>query len=251
MLSSPSAVVADPNGGLWIADTGHGRVLGASSTGEVHAVLTGGMIEPRDVAVDAEARRIYVADPSAGAIFVFDRGEDAVATLDCDIDAPAAVAIDEFARVVYAVAGDGAVLRAPLGGGAAEPLGLDATRVVLAPDRTALYATDGDAVYALDLANRERRLLARIPGARLAGLVVTPAGVAAADPGRSAIVGVNPRHGTTATIWTAGLAAPAGVAFDRISKTYVIADTGHGRVVRVARDISGVQEIVLSSGDPV
>jgi sugar lactone lactonase YvrE len=41
------------------------------------------------------------------------------------------------------------------------------------------------------------------------------------------------------------LARPGGVAFDRVDRTYVVADTHNHRIVRVARDASWVRALEL------
>jgi DNA-binding beta-propeller fold protein YncE len=82
-------------------------------------------------------------------------------------------------------------------------------------------------------------------------VILSPAGLVVADTGNDALRGVNLRHGTVTTLWRAAsaptLAGPSSVAFDRAGRSYVVADTGHDRLVRVATDASRAAAITLRS----
>ena len=150
-----------------------------------------------------------------------------------------------------------------------EPRGL-----TLSPDRTRLYIADAGASAV--------RILHLIPGqatietlvgaphgthgeagdsdgsrrqARLRGcmdVTLSPAGLVIADTGNHALRGVNLRHGTVMTLWRGAgaraLAGPGSVACDRPGRSYVVADTEHHRLVRVAADASSAFEVVLVPG---
>lgn len=161
--------------------------------------------------------------------------------------------------------GDGPAHEAWLG----EPRGL-----ALAPDRTRLYIADAgaSAVRVLHLtagAAGIETLVGALRGihgeagdsdgarrqARLRGcrdVTLSPAGLVIADTGNHALRGVNLRHGTVMTLWRGtgalALAGPGSVACDRAGRSYVVADTDHHRLVRVAADASAAAELVLTPG---
>jgi DNA-binding beta-propeller fold protein YncE len=80
-LGSPSGVVVDPNGNVWVADADNDRVLEFDGNGNVVAQLgtgsgAGALNWPNDVAV-GPSNRLYVADSGNDRIAVYDRGSGA------------------------------------------------------------------------------------------------------------------------------------------------------------------------------
>src|SRR5690606_37177755 len=89
-------------------------------------------------------------------------------------------------------------------------------------------------------------------GARLRqclDLTLGPAGLVVADSGNRALRGINLRHGTVITLWSGATRLrfdePCAVALDRQDRSYVVADRGTQRLVRIAADTSGAAEIPI------
>jgi sugar lactone lactonase YvrE len=329
-LRRPGHVLVDEHGNLWIADTGHHRIVVTRRDGTLLLVIgrgTSGCADgalhqasfdaPHGLALARSGATLYVADAGAHAIRRVDvdleRGTGAVTTVagtgtagtplpagwhslrTTALASPRALAVDEEQESLYlAAAGARQIWRVELTGGAiapcagapadpgapgltegpalsvrlAEPRGL-----ALAPDRKRLYIADAgaSAVRILHFDTGALETLAGIPGmepgnadgprqhARLrncADVIISPAGLVVADTGNDALRGINLRHGTVTTLWRAisapSLAGPSGVAFDREGRSYVVADTGHDRLVRVAADASraAVMTLVSSPASP-
>jgi|GEM_PF-7023181 DNA-binding beta-propeller fold protein YncE len=80
-LGSPSGVVVDPSGNVWVADADNDRVLEFDGNGNVVAQLgtgagAGAMNWPNDLAV-GPSNRLYVADTGNNRIAVYDRSSGA------------------------------------------------------------------------------------------------------------------------------------------------------------------------------
>lgn len=233
-------------------------VAGTGETGQAlapgaHPVRTTALAGPCALAVDEENDLLYAAMAGARQIWRVDMAAGTIASC-----AGAGRFGHEGARDV-----DGPAHQAWLG----EPRGL-----ALAPDRARLYIADAgtSAVRVLHLAEGTIETLAGAPHgthgeagdsdgsrrhARLRGcrdVTLSPAGLVIADTGNHALRGVNLRHGTVVTLWRGtgalALAGPGSVACDRPGRSYVVADTDHHRLVRVAADASHAAEVMLVPG---
>lgn len=228
---------------------GHARALAPGA----HPVRTTALAGPCALAVDEENDLLYAAMAGAHQIWRVDMAAGTIASC-----AGAGRFAPEGARDA-----DGPAHQAWLG----EPRGL-----ALAPDRARLYIADAgtSAVRVLHLAEGTIETLVGAPHgthgeagdsdgsrrhARLRGcrdVTLSPAGLVIADTGNHALRGVNLRHGTVVTLWRGtgalALAGPGSVACDRPGRSYVVADTDHHRLVRVAADASHAAEVVLVPG---
>jgi sugar lactone lactonase YvrE len=325
-LRRPGHVLVDERGNLWIADTGHHRivvtrrdgtlllVIGRGTSGCADGALHQASFEaPHGLALARSGATLYVADAGAHAIRRVDvdleRGTGVVTTVagtgtagtplpvgrhslrTTALAAPRGLALDDEQDALFlAAAGARQIWRVDLAAGAVAPCaGAPANQgapglvegpalsvrlgeprgLALAPDRKRLYVADAgaSAVRILHFDTEELETLVGAPGmepgsadgtrqhARLRGcsdVILSPAGLVVADTGNDALRGINLRHGTVTTLWRAAsaptLAGPSGVAFDREGRSYVVADTGHDRLVRVAADASRAAVMTLVSG---
>ena len=246
-MRAPADVEATPDGGLWIADTGNHRVLFRAPGGPVTELS--GFREPTGLCASVSGAVAWVVDAAGLHRVDVDSGD---ATPIAQLSGAGDVAVDEFAGVAFvSCAGSRALQCVALESGAMTetgPLPADPRGLALAPDRRRLYFTSEDRLGYLDLRDGQPAATAHdvVDGLGAPGRVATtPAGIAVVDPSGNAIRGINPRHGTATVIWNRDLSAPAGVTFDRVNKTLIVADTGNDRVLRVARDVSGIETIEL------
>jgi sugar lactone lactonase YvrE len=254
-------------------ERGTGAVTTVAGTGAAgtplsaghHSLRTTALAAPRALALDDEHGALYVAAAGAGQIWRVDLAAAAITPCAGGLFAAQATsqapgqATDETPGQAAPGSGDGPALSVRL----AEPRGL-----ALAPDRKRLYIADAgaSAVRILHLDTAEIETLVGTPDmqsgsadgprqhARLRGcsdLILSPGGLVVADTGNDALRGINLRHGTVTTLWRAAsaptLAGPRSVAFDRAGRSYVVADTGHDRLVRVATDASRAAAVALVS----
>ena len=71
-LAQPAGVAVDPAGGVWVADTGHDRVVQFSSAGRVLAAFGKNLDQPAGIATDA-AGHVWVADTGHDRVVEFGR----------------------------------------------------------------------------------------------------------------------------------------------------------------------------------
>jgi sugar lactone lactonase YvrE len=228
-----------------------------------HPARTTALAGPCALAVDEEHDVLYAAMAGARQVWRIDL---AAGTIESCAGAERAGPAATDGATGGATGGDaGPAHQAWLG----EPRGL-----VLSPDRTRLYIADAgtSAVRILHLIPGQATIETLVGAphgthgeagdsdgsrrqARLRGcmdVTLSPAGLVIADTGNHALRGVNLRHGTVMTLWRGAgaqaLAGPGSVACDRLGRSYVVADTDHHRLVRVAADASSAVELVLVPG---
>jgi DNA-binding beta-propeller fold protein YncE len=114
-LNRPGGVAVDTDGDVYIADTGHSRVLElpAGSTTQVTLPFTG-LLDPGGVAVD-NAGNVYVTDYGNNSVLKLPAGSTTQVTLPfTGLKAPTAVAVDNIIGSVYvADNGNNRLLRLP------------------------------------------------------------------------------------------------------------------------------------------
>lgn len=244
-------------------DLAAGTMTTVAGTGELGGVpvpgtggpglpaLASAMRSPWDLALDEQAACLYIAMAGSHQIW----------RLDLPVHGPGS---DPRAGTVQVIAGTGA--EALVDGPALEAAFAQPSGLALSPDRRRLYVADSEssAVRVLHLDEGRVETLAGAglftsgdvdgPGdqARLqhcAGLSLGPAGLIVADSYNHTLRGINLRHKTVVTLWrglgSEALDEPGGVAFDRVDRSYVVADTNNHRLLRVARDASGASELAL------
>ena len=216
-----------------------GRAVGAQFSAR------GAMVsEARALALDEDADALYLAMADCRQIWRLDISAGQMVVLAGDSHGGAAGRESPGPAHADAQA-DGPLHRATF----AHPCG-----VVLAPDRKRLYIADrgSGAVRIVHLSDDTTTTLISAEDG-LSGctdVAIGPGGFVVVDADHDVLWGVNPRHRTLTRLWggPGQLSRPSAVAFDRDNHSYVVADAGNHRLVRLMRDMSGATEMRLHTG---
>ena len=186
---------------------------------------------PHALALDQDSQRVYLAMADLGQIWSLDMRTGRIAVLvgNRSVEIGGEYLDSDFRRATFA-----------------HPCGL-----ALSPDRRRLYVADSGCA-ALRILHFEpgevtTLIAADNPEFGCTNVAIGPGGFAVLDSERHALWGVNPRHRTLVRLWggDSRLASPGAVVFDRANHSYVLADTGNGRLIRLMRDMSDATPIHL------
>ncbi len=222
-LSSPSGIVVDSAGDIFIADTisGSGRIVEVNAQGTA-SVLTISGLSPAlgslsSIAIDG-AGNLYLADTSNSRVVkVSPSGAGAVVnTGSVTLNAPQGVALDQAGDLFIGDTGNNRIVEVTSGGSAALTVTVSSGASTLSSPKGLAVDTSGK-LYIADSANNR---------------IVTVAS-----------------GSTTGVVFSTGeldpaLSNPSGVAVDRVGNIF-ITDTGHNRVVDV--DTTGNGNVLLNS----
>lgn len=111
-LEWPTSLALTPAGDLVIAETGAGRLLAVSATGEQSDLATG-LMSPVGLAVSEGM--IYTAEPTGGRVLAL-RPDEMPAVVASGLAWPAGIAVDERRRIIVAETDSGRLLRIGKGG---------------------------------------------------------------------------------------------------------------------------------------
>jgi phospholipase C len=106
-LAGPYGVATGANGDIWVADTGHDRVVGFSPAGRPVASFWGGLDHPEGIAVDASGD-VWVADTGNDRVVEFSPGGRELTSFgspgsgDGELDGPVALAVSPGGDVYVA-----------------------------------------------------------------------------------------------------------------------------------------------------
>ena len=118
VLASPGGVALDPRGDIWVADTGHDRVVEFTPSGRLVTSLrltarAGGLDQPEGITVDA-AGHIFVADTGHHRVIELSAADRVLVTFGAAgsgrLSAPVAVAVSPFGYVWVADQGSSRVV---------------------------------------------------------------------------------------------------------------------------------------------
>jgi DNA-binding beta-propeller fold protein YncE len=217
-LSSPAALVVDPTGNLFIADTNHSRIVEVNAQG-VASVLTisglspASLSSPSGIAIDG-AGNLYIADTgNTRVVEVSPSGAGSiVSTGSVTLTAPHGVALDQSGDL-YISDGTGGSSRIVevTSGGAAAALTINVSSG--APSLSSPRGLAVDVSGKLYIADSSNNRVVTVAAGSTTGVVFS-----------------------TGTLIPA-LSNPSSVAVDRVGNV-LIADTGHNRIAEV--DTAGV-----------
>jgi len=113
-LASPYGVALDPDGDVWVADTGHDRIAEFTPSGRLITTFAGGLEQPEGIAVDATGH-VWVADTGHDRVVEFSAAGRLIRTFGSGgsgrgaFDQPVALAISPFGDVWVADQGNNRV----------------------------------------------------------------------------------------------------------------------------------------------
>jgi phospholipase C len=259
-LVQPAGVAVDPAGHIWVADTGHDRVVEFSSAGSVLAAFGKNLDQPAGIATDA-AGHVWVADTGHERVVEFSSAGRMLAAFGSAMSGrgrlnhPVALAVTPFGDVWVADQGNGRVVEFSAVGGYRVSFAVPAPSGVALDARGDVWVSSPG--YALTGGNSVREYSPA--GHRLRSFGVTqagygdlsdPAGVAVGPGGW--IYVAQPDYGLVSVFSPAGsfytefglqpdpgradedLQFPQGLAIAATGQVWV-ADTGHDRVVEFGK----------------
>jgi sugar lactone lactonase YvrE len=215
-LSLPSALVVDPAGDIFIADTSNNQIVevnahGAPSVFMINGLTPATLSAPSGIAIDA-AGNLYIADTgNARVVKVSPSGAGStISTGSVTLTGPHGVALDQSGDLFISdgIGGSSKIVEVTSGGVAA------ALTITVSPalNTPKGLAVDGNGtLYIADYANNR---IVTVPAGSTTGSVFSTGGL---EP---------------------GLSHPSSVAVDRIGNVY-IADTSHSRIVGVDTSHTG------------
>lgn len=221
-LSSPSGIVVDSSGNVYIADTGNSRIVEVSAQGAASALnisgLSPALSSPNGIAIDG-AGNLYIADTGNNRIVeATSAGVGSVVSMgSITLTAPRGVAVDRSGNLFVADTGANRIVKVPSGGVAAAitVTGLTSPSTLNTPIGLGVDVSGN--LYIADSVNNR---IVKVAAGSTAGTAIT------------IIDGVT-------------LSTPSAVVADRIGNLY-IADTAHNRIAEV--DTSNNGGVVLSFG---
>lgn len=252
--------------------------IGPAASGEYDIDIRAPFECPCRLAMSADESRLYVLDSRSSTIWSIDvtaREPRAIATTPFT---PTSLALDEQVGVLYMTVPDsGQIYRLHIQTGELSVLATNTeneraddahgqtafvrpTGLALAPDRKRLYVADSGA-HALRIVHLDTNVVTTLIDGRkhpqapfgCTDVLVTPGGLMVVDATRHVLFGVNPRHGTVTPAIPPGAVVflnPTTAAFDRTTRTCVVTDTGHHRIVRIARDMLSSDELQIHACSP-
>ncbi len=223
-LNSPSAMVVDPAGDVFVADTGNHQIVEVNAYGTASVLAISGLspalVSPTGIAIDGSGN-VYVtdADPSNSRVVrVTSSGAGSVISTGAVIlGSPKGVALDQSGNIFIADTGNNQIVEVTSGGSASVLAISGLTSPATLNNPMGLAVDTAGNLYIADSVNNR---VVKLAAGGTAGTVVSTGDL-------------NP-----------ALYVPSGVAVDRMGNIY-IASTGNNNIAEV--DTSGSGTWLLSS----
>jgi DNA-binding beta-propeller fold protein YncE len=255
-LEDPYGVALDPDGDVWVADTGHDRVAEFTPAGRLVASFglparLGGLDQPEGIAVDA-AGHVWVADTGLDRVVEFSSAGRVLAIVGSpgsgrgQLDQPAGLTISPFGDIWVADQGNNRVEEFSAFGRYRASIRVPSPAGVALDQKGNLWVTSagrgaGGTVEEFTPSGRRLRSFGTAPtgpGAAVGGIAVGPAGhVYVAQPGPGLVSEFTPAGRLDTDFGRPphprqpgeDLQFPRGVAVTTKSQVWV-ADSGHNRI---------------------
>ena len=220
-LSSPSGIVVDTAGNIYIADTGHNQIVEVNAHGTAAVLTITGLSptlsSPQGLAIDG-ANNLYIADTVNSRVVKVTAGAGSVIPMgSVTLASPQGVAVDQKGDIFIADTGNSRIVEVPSGGAAA------ALSITVSTAPSTLSSPIGLAV-------------------NVSGTLY----IADSGPGHNRVVMVA-AGSTTGVVQSIAdgvvLGTIGGIALDRIGNVY-IADTSNNRIAEI--DATGKGAVLLS-----
>jgi sugar lactone lactonase YvrE len=220
-LSSPSGIVVDTAANVFIADTGHSRIVEVNARGTAAVVtitgLSTALSSPQGLAIDG-ANNLYIADTGNSRVVKVTAGAGSVIPMgSVTLASPQGVAVDQTGDIFIADTGNSRIVEVTSGGAAA------ALSITVSTAPSTLSSPIGVAV------NVSGKLYIADSGAGHNRVVTVAAG---------STTGVVQSIADGVVLGTIG-----GIALDRIGNVF-IADTSNNRIAEI--DTAGNGGVLLS-----
>ncbi len=209
-ISSPSGIVVDPAGDVFIADTGNNQIVEVTPQGIASVLtisgLTPALSSPTGIAVDGSGN-LYVADTgNSRVVEISPAGAGSViSTPSLTLSGPKGVALDQSGDILISDTGNNRIVEVTAGGTAtALSITVSSGSASLAAPR-GLSVDIGGNIFIADTGNNR---VVKVTAGTTTGVKVS---IGELDP---------------------ALSSPSAVAIDRVGNV-LIADTGNNRIVEV------------------
>jgi len=227
VLSSPAALVVDPTGNLFIADTSNNQIVEVNAQGTASVLTISGLSpaslsSPSGIAIDGAAN-LYIADTGNNRVVkVGPSGAGStISTGSVNLSIPHGIALDQSGDIFIGDTGDSRIVEVTSGG---TPAALTINVSSGAPSLNSPKGLAVDASGKLYIADSNNSRVVTVAAGSTTGVVFSTGGLSPA------------------------LSNPSGVAVDRVGNV-VIADTGHNRIVEVDKAGAGTDLAnLLSAG---
>ncbi|MFZ0817936.1 MAG: NHL repeat-containing protein, partial [Candidatus Sulfotelmatobacter sp.] len=257
-MSSPSGVVVDPAGDVFVVDTGNNRIVEVTAQGVASVVtitgLSPALSAPTGIAMDGSGN-LYVVDTGNNRVVEITAAGagSAISTGAVTLSAPKGMALDQSGDIFISDAGNNRIVEVTSGGSAA------ALTITVSSGSSTLSSPSGLAVNVsgvLYIADSGNNRIVRVASGSTTGVVQSILGgvtlsnptavtvdrmgnVLIADTGNDRIAEIDTSsNGTVLYTDSVTLSGPLGVALDVFGTVY-IADTGNSRGVVVDNPVNG------------
>jgi len=246
---TPSAVITDFAGNIYIGDRSGQQVLEGKTTGTTLTPIYTGITNPSALAKDALGN-VYITDTAKNQVvfFSFIGAETTIGHLSiASLNAPQGIAIDAFDNIFIADTGNNRVVEVPAGTmqDSAPPVivapltGLSAPTQLTFDSLGNLFVVDSGNNRVVELPVYGNQTTVSLPGVTPTSVAVDPSGTIYVTDSTSLQLLAFAPGATTGTALLTGLIKPAAIAVDQDGNIY-LADAGATSATYLQRSVANV-----------
>jgi|GEM_PF-2756000 len=237
---SPSGIVTDLRGNVFVADRTSNQVLKGSTTGTTLTPVVTGLNKPSGLALDSLGN-IYIADTGTNRVLETSSTGTTITIFGTGLNAPQGVAVDAFGNVFIADTGNNRVLEVtPSGVQSVAPLtGLSGPTQLSFDYSGNLFVVDSGNSRIVELLAGGSQTAIALPGVTPTTVAVDPSGTLyTTDSTSLQLVAFAPGAAAGTPLLT-GLKTPAGLAVDPDGNLF-LTDTGVSSATFLSRSAASV-----------